>query len=75
MERITRMVTILILAFNCLSARAQLTFEIDSLVVFCYDDFELDDNWYAWEKKELYSRGPDLKIYGVLTNKSDSTTK
>lgn len=73
MERITRMVTILILAFNCLSARAQLTFEIDSLVVLCYDDFELDDNWYAWEKKELYSRGPDLKIYGVLTNKSDST--
>lgn len=58
------------LFFQCFPAMAQLSFRIDSLVCFCYGEYD----YYAdntWESKELLRRGPDILIHGTMTNESD----
>ena len=53
----------------CFPAGAQLSFKIDSLSSRCYGSIECKS---SWESEELYQRGPDILVYGVLTNNSDS---
>ncbi len=60
---------LLFLCICCFPAGAQLSFKIDSLSCFCYGSFGYET---SWENKELYQRGPDILVYGILTNNSDS---
>lgn len=50
------------------NAQAQLTFSIDSVDTVCYGDYDQND---AWEDKTLYVHGPDVVVYGRLTNESE----
>ena len=61
---------ILFLLFYCFPAAAQLTFRIDSLVCFCYGEYD----YYAditWESKELLRRGPDILVHWTMTNEGN----
>ena len=61
-------VLIALIAFPCYSAMAQLVFEIDSLAFLHYDAFDDND---LWGKRLLYQKGPDVFIFGSLTNISN----
>ena len=58
-----------LLCYFYFPVEAQLSFHVDSLSCLCYGSFGYDS---SWENRELYQRGPDILVYGTLTNNSDS---
>jgi len=60
-----RFVLLFIFTAWCFPAEAQLSFKVDSLRNFCFGDIGTER---SWENKLLYSRGPDVLIYGTLSN-------